>query len=44
MALHSAFCIEGTVNKLAVIDCGLELTFHISSELFSLIELAFSDS
>ena len=27
-------CIEGTVNELQVIDCILELTFHVSSDLF----------
>ena len=37
-------CIEDTVNELEVIDCTLELTFHISSVLFSVIKLIFLNS
>ena len=41
MALHSALCIDGTVNELEVVDSTLELTFHSSSGLFSVTELTF---
>ena len=44
MALILLCCIEGTVSELEVIDCTLELTFHISSDLFLVSELTFLDS
>ena len=35
------FYNEGTVNKLVVVDCTLELTSHSSSDLFLVTELVF---
>ena len=35
------YCIEGTANDLEVLDFTLELTFHSSSDLFSVTELTF---